>query len=669
MTLARPQAWILAGLATISAGMVTAQPPPQPEPQSSTNDTRRVRESADRLLFEDATVEQRVEVEAALRNGPSDPIGGEILSRLAQGRPVPTWAANIAVSASTAWRNEDAPAGSAGLAGLRTRPAADALLAMAQRLGTTARATSFAALADLTGRDDLPADPVAWEALLEPARLWSDERWFRTLAGWHADRAARLAQNGRQASSRLLETLRQVHLATPASERPRLLATLLIDPLEEVRVLGMDLALRELASGGTFGTEVAGAAIRLLSDPSEAVRAAAAGLLLQLSPPGAAEVAAAALTREKSPKAAAALLRLASKIADPGAWRGTVDQALAWLENPAGTPHDATPTPEQIRAARDAATDLAWQLTRRGIMNDEADRLRVRRVLRAVPLTELSPGGCQLTGLLGDSGDVARVATLLNSADAAQRLAAAETVVVWPEHLDALLSAAADDARLVEVAVRGVQLHRQTAAGFLGIDRVTTNRPELRRAALTAVADVLPATEVLGTIDALATDPAMKEAVLSTYAKRDRIMSERASPDRAAAIADGLERLARVRLRLDKPAEAVAALDALSQLGTLSPPADDLVVARLRAAAFIRLGRLDDAEDAASDAEGWIEGLNAIIDKPFAPRVLEHIDTAFIGTMTEDQFATLELLRRRVFAAVTRREPPSSPLDDEATPR
>jgi hypothetical protein len=671
MTPSRPQAWILAGLAAMSAGMVTAQPTPQPEPSSAiSGDTRRVRESADRLLFEDATVEQRVEVEAALRNGPSDPLGGEILSRLAQGRPLPTWAADTAVSASAAWRDDDAAAGSAALAGLRTRPAADALLAMSQRFGASARAISFAGLSDLTGRDDLPADHAAWAALLESARLWSDERWFRTLAGWQADRAARLAQNGSQASSRLLETLRQVHLVTPAPERSRLLATLLIDPLEEVRILGIDLALRELASGGTFGTEVAGAAVRLLSDPSEAIRTAAAVLLLQLSPPGAAEVAAAALTREKSPKAAAALLRLAAKIADPGAWRGTVDQALAWLENPAGTPTGATPTTEQIRAARDAATDLAWQLTRRGIMNDEADRLRVRRVLRAVPLAELSPGGCQLTGLLGDSGDVARVATLLNSADAAQRFAAAETVVVWPEHLDAILAAADDDARLVEVAVRGVQLHRQTAAGFLGIDRATTNRPELRRAALTAVADVLPANEVLGTIDALVADPTMKEAVLSTFAKRDRIMSERASPDRAAAITDGLERLARVRLRLDKPAEAVAALDALNELGPLAPPPDDLVVARLRAAAFIRLGRLDDAEEAASDAEGWIEGLNAIIDKPFAARVLEYIDTAFIGTMTEDQFASLELLRRRVNAAVARREPPpSSPIDDEGDPR
>jgi hypothetical protein len=124
-----------------------------------------------------------------------------------------------------------------------------------------------------------------------------------------------------------------------------------------------------------------------------------------------------------------------------------------------------------------------------------------------------------------------------------------------------------------------------------------------------------------------------------------------------------------VRLKLDKPAEAVAALDALGELGASAPAADDLDVARLRASSFVRLGRLDDAEEAGSDAEGWIDGLAAVIDKPFAPRILERIDTAFIGSMTEDQFASLALLRRLVDAAVARREPASSPNDAEPDPR
>jgi hypothetical protein len=664
---------MLAGLAAMSAGWMAAWGQPQPESAGTTalatDDAARARDAADRLLLEGASVEQRVDVEAALRNGPGDALGAEILSRLAAGRTVPSWVGTMAVSAANAWSEPDVAKAAGALAGLRTREAAAALLGLASKFQGSGRAGALAALADLSGRDDLAGEPEAWAALLEPTRAWSEERWFRTLAGWQAERAARLAQNGQQASSRLLETLRQVHRATPAAERPRLLATLLADPLDEVRLLGIDLALRELSSGGTFGSEVAAGAMRLVSDPSAAVRAAAAGLLLQLSSPGAAEVAVAALATEKSPRAAGPLLKLAARVTDPGSWRGAIDRALAWIENPAGIPNGTTPGTDQVRAARDAAVDLAWSLTRRGIMNDDADRLRVLRVLREVPLAELSPGGCHLTGLLGDSGDVARMATLLRSADAAQRYAAAETVVVWAEHLDAVVDAAEKDPRLVEVAVRGVQLHRQTAAGFLGIDRVTTDRPELRRASLTAVAEVLPATEVMGTVDALAGDPAMKEAVLSTLAKKDRIMSERASAERSAAIADGLTRLARVRLKLDKPAEAVAALDALGELGASAPAADDLDVARLRASSFVRLGRLDDAEEAGSDAEGWIDGLAAVIDKPFAPRILERIDTAFIGSMTEDQFASLALLRRLVDAAVARREPASSPNDAEPDPR
>jgi hypothetical protein len=464
----------------------------------------------------------------------------------------------------------------------------------------------------------------------------------------------------------LLGTLRQIHVSTPAAERSELLATLLADSLMEVRLLGIDLALRELASANTLGAEVAAGSLRLLADPDESVRAAAAGLVLQLSPPGASDVAAAALSRETSSKAAIPLLRLAIRASEQVA----VEQAIAWLETPArgaGT-GSSGPSPEVVRACRDAAVDLAWQLARRGIMNAPSDRARVMDSLRQIPAAELSPGGCQLTGLLGappPHPDLDRIAALMVSPDAAQRLAAAETVVVHAAYLDGLLAAAQADARLVEVAVRGVQLHRQNAAGFVGIERATAGRPELRRSSLVAVAAVLPAPEVLTAIESVVNEPEMKEAVLSTLGRRERVTSERADSVKARAISDGLVRLARVRMRLNKPAEALAALDVTGELPpAVQPEAAEL--ARLRACAFVRLGRIADAEATGSDAEGWIEGLAAASDKPFARDVLDRLDALFIGAMSEDQFARLQALRRSI-------APPSSPIDpvetETVTPR
>lgn len=597
------------------------------------------KEEADRLLFEGATPEQRAKVEAAMRDGPASPLGVEVLTRMADGKPLPGWAADAAVSACALWPHAEPRVMARALAGARSREAMKALIALAGRAPAgTARTTCIEALVDLTGREDLGADPAAWTGLLTQAEAWTEPTWWRTIAAWQSERARKRAAEQQQTSTRLMETLRQVHLSTPAPERSRLLATLLNDQLPEVRRVGIELALRELASAHTLGADVASGTIRLLSDPDEPIRAAAAGLLLQLAPAGSAEIAAAALAREKSPRVAAPLLKLAVRAEDPAA----VVQAISWLEDPA---KGADRGSEAARACRDAAVDLAWQLTRRGLMNDDADRVRVLAALRAIPLPDATPATCQLRGMLGTGWDIEQVATLLKSKDASQRLGAAETVVSRAEHLDALVEAARTDARLVEVAVRGTALHRQTAAGFIGIERATADKPELRRNALTATADVLPAPEVLSAIDSLSNEPEMKEAVLSTLARRDRITSERTDPVKAAAIADGLLRLARLRLFLDRPAEAVSALDSLKLVG-VEPDAE--ASARLRVLAFLRLDRIDDALASGADAEAWLEGLAAVANKPFAARVLTAIEFSFGAAMTEEQFARLEALRRRI---------------------
>jgi hypothetical protein len=141
--------------------------------------------------------------------------------------------------------------------------------------------------------------------------------------------------------------------------------------------------------------------------------------------------------------------------------------------------------------------------------------------------------------------------------------------------------------------------------------------------------------------------------VLSTLARRERVSSERVDEARARAIADGLVRLARVRVQLGKPAEAIAALDVLadvSQIPSVKPTLDEAEVARLRVGSFVRLGRLADAEASTgpSDAEGWLDGLSAVADKPFAKDVIERIDALFLGSMTEGQFARLQTLRRSI---------------------
>src|SRR6185295_2164702 len=151
----------------------------------------------------------------------------------------------------------------------------------------TVSAAAMSALARLTARDDLGQDRPAWAAWLREIDGMSESQWRLQLIAALAARNDRLAAQRHDAIAQLTDSLRKLHLATKAEDRPAMLASMLEDGIPAVRDLGFELVARELSATGHLDGPVGIAALKLLKHSDAAVRSSAAVLVRQLAPPDA----------------------------------------------------------------------------------------------------------------------------------------------------------------------------------------------------------------------------------------------------------------------------------------------------------------------------------------------------------------------------------------------
>lgn len=505
---------------------------------------------------------------------------------------------------------------------IRTVDSARALLAIATAARTEpVRAGAFSALYRLTGRDDFGRDTAGWKAYLDEAAGWAETRWRDELARNLAARADRLADARRTTAATLTEALRKLHLATAPEERSTLLVSMLTDPVPEVRAVAFELVSRELSAARRLDPVVGETMLSLLRDPSPQVRENAAVLVKQIAPAGVLAAVMGALRAETDPSAAAAMLQAAARSPIPD----LLEPALRWLES--GT------------VAVGAATDAAWSLSRAGMLNDAASRSRVLAALRAMPVRELTGPGCQLVASLGDDSDRRSLAVLLESDAPALKVATADALVLYPEFLDNILAAAATEPQLLDTAARGVMMERPTAAGFRAIARLPASTDDSRRRSLLSIAAGMPGPELLEVARSYSNDLPFRESLLAVLASPERILSERADPEKYKAIGEGLILLAETRLALDRPDSAVAALDTLA---TLDPALDGVRTASLRAMAMLCLNRIEDAQLLNAPASVWLDALDRCMDRPYAAAIAAALSRRFAGALSPEETLRLD---------------------------
>ncbi len=520
------------------------------------------------------------------------------------------------------------------IASIRTREAARTLISwLDDRARPNLREPAARALARLTGRADLGADPRRWSEWFSQVE-WLPELEWRTLLALSLAEATDRAERERDRSTGLLlESVRQRFLdAVSSAQRSSMLVQFLRHELPSVRKLGIHLTRQELANARQLEPTVAMAAEALLTDPSREFRKDAAELLGILTAGDGGQAIAAALVREEDQDVVAPLLRSAAR--NPSPELTTV--VIRWLEGPA--------------ACREPALSAAASLYAAGYLTQAQDIRTLRDALRALSIEDLTPGANGTLAMyytLGDERDRAKVRDLLRSGDATRRIAAAELLSNDPAALDALLAGAADDPTLLAATTRGVALHRATIEGYEAIAALNAPSVGVRREMLLQVAGELPPRDLLRAALA-APDALFREAILARLTETQELQAfgvwRSSTQTPHPAVVAGLLLLSRTRLELGQPA---GALEVLSDLEPILSLIDLSEVSSLYTVALLWLNRIEQAQRWVGAPADWIDGLEKSISLPHAQAIAKAIDARF-GDLEGEDGQRFQSLRNRL---------------------
>ena len=333
------------------------------------------------------------------------------------------------------------------------KQAVDALVRLVSDRDTAIRAAAGEALAMLTNIRAFGTSPDRWRRWWAESKNKPASAWLADLAENLAREKARLEDENAKLRQRLATAMMDVYEATAAAQKGKLLLSALKDPLPDVRLVGVTLANRKVATNGGADAELRTQVRTMLADEDPRVRQAAALLEANVGDPNAVGELLGRLKIEEVPKVKQGLLTALGQLRDPKTIGPILAEVLSKDEPVAAAAAEAL--------ARGAATQPLV-----GKMRDEAVRtLLVRYGKGANP----APGAALREAILTAMGTVADkkfVPTLksgLKGIEATVRLAAVKSLAQLrqPDLADTLAPLAAD-------ADRGVRQAVLDALGTLG---------------------------------------------------------------------------------------------------------------------------------------------------------------------------------------------------------
>ncbi|MEM9416282.1 MAG: hypothetical protein AAGA29_12520 [Planctomycetota bacterium] len=455
---------------------------------------------------------------------------------------------------------------------------------------------AFEALETLSHQPHIGRDREAWEQWWRRASSLNRTEWQREL---HENLLLLTAEQrgmDRQLRERLVESQRGLYRATGEEDKPAVLASMLRDPLEVIRDLGMELSRSRLVDGGEFPDSIRVALREALEDDAPHVREQAATLLGQLSDrPGVAMMAQRLAQGEETVTAVQRQFLL----------------ALRRLPN-----EDAVDSVYTLLADRALQTEAAGALAaaaQAGLVDGEMSSRIRDRVLEG--LADVQIPRADIVLLLGrvlteNDREWSRVESWLDSSDDQVRDAAARVWAGAGRPLDALAR------RCDDPVIRPVALRAITERGDqpVTLHAITLKRPEdaadldLWNKAMIAMAPRVPVERLLSTLEELELNPADTQAV--RLAMLTQAIERENRPEDESASAFPRLLLARAQtLSLDTDADLVV-LDyeaALPEVDALDEP-DQQRLYRGLTAAYLALHNAEQAFDTAkvllADADG-----------------------------------------------------------------
>lgn len=180
--------------------------------------------------------------------------------------------------------------GIAALSRILDKRSVDTLITLLEAGETNLRAPSAEALAKLTGIPGFGADAVRWRGWWVQNKDKSRQDWLADLSISLTRQNAALEGDAGKLRARLGAALTDLYNTTAAADREALLLGFLKDPLDDVRLIGLQLTTRLASTDPPAAGKMSGLVRMLLNDEDAQIRSASAALIPMLNDPQASQV-------------------------------------------------------------------------------------------------------------------------------------------------------------------------------------------------------------------------------------------------------------------------------------------------------------------------------------------------------------------------------------------
>ncbi len=400
------------------------------------------------------------------------------------------------------------------------------------------------------------------------------------------------AQNQAQSQhiDEILQLYRRLHVESDPDNRSALIIELLNDSREQVRLLGFDLASRDLSSGSTLTAAAANTAVILLSDQHPTVRSGAARLITRLALPDAMTLLTSALASEQNPLVAESLLQGLQRWPNPNA----KDDILRWYQ---------TQGPARI-----AAANAAWSLADLDQELLIPDAPILRKVYQSLNDQDLTDADMRLIAVTGTTQDINRLIALARDPDYAARFQAAQALSHTPRGVDPLIDLATNDPAYFSAAASAITRHRLNPQGISHLTALPSTDHQARTDTIIKACDRLDLAQLADAVRLARTDSSISDELSIRLLNRLVAGAQTVSPRSAP----GIIMLADLELRNKRPDRSIEILSLLPATGI--DPASTVKANNIKTIALILLTDFEAAAAIDLTAEPWITALSLTTD-------------------------------------------------------
>lgn len=426
----------------------------------------------------------------------------------------------------------------------------------------------------------------------------------------------------------IVQLYRRLHVEMDQPNRSQLIVELLNDEREQVKLLGFELASRDLSAGTTLSAEAANAAIDLLHDPLPTIRVGAARLINRLALPDAMTLLTDTLNKEQDASVAEALLRGIERWPNENA----KESVLRWYQS--------------STTARAAAANAAWQIADLGLWDTTEHESQIQSVYRSIPDDQLTQSDLRLIAATGTTSDINRLIGLARNSEYAKQSEAANALAFTPLGVDPLINLASTHPNFAPAAAKAIDRHRLNPNGIRQIALLDWPTTQARTETLIQLCEKLDHDQLTTTIRLTQTDNTINDALAIRLLNRLIAGAQTVSPRSAPGVA----LLAQLELKNLRPDRALEAISLLPDSGL--DPDTALRVNNTSAVSHILLGEFDHADQLTQSPQNWFEALQLQSDINAQLKIASAIQTRSFE-LSEDQQETLDTVLAQAQSSTT----------------